>query len=159
MVCAASPSSINTTTNQLTGGRADLQPPITPTGGAPTNLPRLLQHVHRNRPHLLAPMGVVWRYQGGFEHRPAGKLGRAALLCRDFANAEYNHPRRHREQKRGLRGPWGWTLLAATPGQRHEPPAVATWTKPGTIPYLNLFCDPEPVPMQLPDRLELCREL
>jgi iron complex outermembrane receptor protein len=34
----------------------------------------------------------------------------------------------------------GWTL-PATPASGTAP-AVATWTKPANIPYLNLFCDP-----------------
>src|SRR5262249_12539456 len=34
----------------------------------------------------------------------------------------------------------GWTLpVTAASGST---PAIATWTKPANVPYLNLFCDP-----------------
>src|SRR5262249_15160712 len=34
----------------------------------------------------------------------------------------------------------GWTISATA--ATGTTPAIATWTKPGTVPYLNLFCDP-----------------
>jgi outer membrane receptor protein involved in Fe transport len=34
----------------------------------------------------------------------------------------------------------GWTIPAGFPAGTS--PAIGTWTKPGAIPYLNLFCDP-----------------
>ena len=38
-------------------------------------------------------------------------------------------------------------------------PAFATWTKPANVPYLNLFCDPTRVPVQLADHAELHHRL
>jgi len=34
----------------------------------------------------------------------------------------------------------GWTIPAAAPSG--TAPSLGTWTKPGAVPYLNLFCDP-----------------
>ena len=42
----------------------------------------------------------------------------------------------------------GWTL-AATPASGTAP-GIATWTKPATVPYLNLFCDPTAIQCNSP---------
>src|SRR6266446_1392508 len=45
----------------------------------------------------------------------------------------------------------GWTIpVTASVGTK---PAIATWTKPASVPYLNLFCDPRAVHCNSPTTL------
>ena len=69
------------------------------------------------------------------EHRPARQLGDASLL---FDDAEYNHNDGN-VSKTAVSAALGWTL-PITPAIGTTP-AIATWTKPTSVPYLNLFCD------------------
>ena len=46
----------------------------------------------------------------------------------------------------------GWTI-PATPASGTTP-AIATWTKPANVPYLNLFCDPRAYTCNSADTLD-----
>src|SRR5258708_12231164 len=42
--------------------------------------------------------------------------------------------------KKAVSAALGWTI--ASVAGTGTAPGIATWTKPATVPYLNLFCDP-----------------
>ncbi len=125
----------NTTTNQLTVGVPTFNP-YYPTGGAPTNL-RVSYNMSVESPSLTGAYGMGSRYQGGLNiDLPGG--WESQLYFAETRDAEYNHVV-GTINKNAVSAALGWTL-AATPASGTNP-AIATWTKPGTVPYLNLFCD------------------
>ena len=88
------------------------------------------------------------------EHRAARGLGDAGLfLAHQGQDTSTEDPAERREQGRGVRGSGlddpGDCLPAGTT------PAIATWTKPANVPYLNLFCDPPAYQCNSPDHAEL----
>ena len=125
----------NATTNQITVGVPTYNP-YYPTGGAPTNL-RVAYNMSVESPSLTGAYGMGSRYQGGLNiDLPAGWESQVSFS--ETRDAEYNHAV-GTINKNAVSAALGWTL-AATPASGTNP-AIATWTKPGTIPYLNLFCD------------------
>jgi outer membrane receptor protein involved in Fe transport len=125
----------NTTTNQLTVGVPTFNP-YYPTGGAPTNL-RVAYNMSIESPSLTGAYGMGSRYQGGLNIDLPNNWA-AQIYFAETRDAEYNH-RVGTVNKNAVSAALGWTL-AATPASGTNP-GVATWTKPSTIPYLNLFCD------------------
>ena len=126
----------NSTTNQLTVGVPTFNP-YYPTGGAPTNL-RVAYNISVESPSITNAYASGQRYMGGLNIDLPGSWA-AQLYFSETRDAEYNH-RVGTVNKNAVSAALGWTL-AVTPAAGTLP-AVATWTKPATIPYLNLFCDP-----------------
>jgi iron complex outermembrane receptor protein len=126
----------NTTTNQIAVGVPTFNP-YYPTGGAPTNL-RVNYNMSIESPSLTGAFGSGMRYQGGLNiDLPGGWASQ--VYFSETRDAEYNHVV-GTINKNAVSAALGWTI-AATPAAGTNP-TVATWTKPATIPYLNLFCDP-----------------
>ena len=75
----------------------------------------------------------------GPQHRASRRLERPRLVLAD-AGRQLQHRQGHHEQERGLRGlGLDHRRRPCRPAPRR---AIATWTKPGSVPYLNLVCDP-----------------
>ena len=144
----------NTTTNQLTGIGVPTFNPYYPTGGAPTNL-RVNYNMSIESPSLTGAYGSGMRYQGGLNIDLPGGWESPTLLFGD-SGRRVQSCRRHNKQERRVRG-LGLDV-SRNPRQRHEPRGR----------HLDQACDhslsepvlrPDAVPVQLPDHLELCREL
>jgi len=104
---------------------------------APGNL-RVAYHMGIERPSFTAAMAMGQRYQ----------LGLNIALPADWAAQVYFSHTKDREYfnnrndviKSAVSAALGWTIPASAAGG--TTPAIATWTKPANVPYLNLFCDP-----------------
>jgi outer membrane receptor protein involved in Fe transport len=113
--------------------------PYYPTGG-PTggNTLRVAYHMGWERPRIERALAMAQRYQ----------LGLNIALPADWAMQVYFSHTKDREYfnnnndviKQAVSAALGWTI-PATPGGGTTP-TIATWTKPSSVPYLNLFCDP-----------------
>ena len=76
------------------------------------------------------------------------QLGLNIALPADWAAQVYFSHTKDREYfnnrndviKAAVSAALGWTIPATAAGG--TTPAIATWTKPANVPYLNLFCDP-----------------
>jgi outer membrane receptor protein involved in Fe transport len=111
--------------------------PYYPTGGAPQNL-RVAYHMGWERPRIERAYAMAQRYQ----------LGLNIALPADWAMQVYFSHTKDKEYfnntndviKASVSAALGWTIPVTPAGG--TTPAVATWTKPANVPYLNLFCDP-----------------
>ena len=110
--------------------------PYYPTG-APQNL-RVAYHLGIERPATTSAYAMAQRYQ----------LGLNIALPADWAMQVYFSHTKDKEYfnnrndviKASVSAALGWTIPASPAGGTS--PAIATWTKPSSVPYLNLFCDP-----------------
>src|SRR5215471_2753265 len=122
--------------------------PYYPTGGAPTNL-RVAYNFNFDSPSSNKASTMAQRYQFGLK----------IALPHDWAMDVYFSHNKHQEfndvtgsaNKNAVSAALGWTLPATPPGG--TTPAVATWTKPANVPYLNLFCDPKQFTCNSPQTL------
>ena len=111
--------------------------PYYPTGGAPTNL-RVSYTTAFEKPGLVSAWQVDTRYQFGLNIAlPANWAGKVyySRTTTQSQNITYGAV-----NKAAVSAALGWTI--ATTAASGTTPAIATWTKPGAVPYLNLFCDP-----------------
>jgi len=122
-------------TNQLNSLAVPTFNPYYPTN-APTNL-RVAYHMSIETPSVSAGNELAQRYQ----------LGLNISLPRGWAaQVSYSETRDSNwlnttgtVNKAAVSAALGWTMpVSAAVGTK---PAVATWTKPSSVPYLNLFCD------------------
>jgi outer membrane receptor protein involved in Fe transport len=111
--------------------------PYYPTGGAPTNL-RVSYDLSLESPALVDGNELASRYQLGLNVAlPAGwesQLSYAVTYDSNYDTA-FNGP-----NKNAVSAALGWTILSKAPSG--TAPSFGTWTKPASVPYLNLFCDP-----------------
>src|SRR6266581_6195990 len=110
--------------------------PYYPTGGAPTNL-RVSYDIAREIP----PQGYAYelsdRYAYGLNLDLPGSWTGQIYDSRSFdANVRYESAT---VNKNAVSAALGWTILASAASG--TAPGIATWTRPATVPYLNLFCD------------------
>src|SRR6266699_1731133 len=112
--------------------------PYYPTGGAPNNL-RVSYTTSLEKPALVSAFQVDTRYLMGLNiDLPANWAGkvyysRTTTQSQNMVTGAVN--------KSAVSAALGWTIpVTAASGTT---PAIATWTKPATVPYLNLFCDPQ----------------
>ena len=90
------------------------------------------------RPRIERAYAMAQRYQ----------LGLNIALPADWAMQVYFSHTKDKEYfnnnndviKQAVSAALGWTIPATPAGG--TTPAIATWTKPSNVPYLNLFCDP-----------------
>jgi iron complex outermembrane receptor protein len=125
----------NRTGNQITVGVPTWNP-YYPTGGAPTNL-RVSYNFGIETPSLTSAYASGMRYMGGFNIDLPGNWA-AQIYYSETKDAEFNHVT-GLVNKNAVSAALGWTI-AATPASGTSP-AIATWTKPASVPYLNIFCD------------------
>ena len=122
--------------------------PYYPTGGAPTNL-RVAYHMSIESPSRSSAYELSQRYLGGLN----------IDLPHEWAAQVYYSETRDsnalslsgRVSKAAVSAALGWTLLA-TPASGTKP-GVASFAKPATVPYLNLFCDPRTIQCNSPTTL------
>ena len=104
---------------------------------APGNL-RSSYHLGWERPRIERAYAMAQRYQ----------LGLNIALPADWAMQVYFSHTKDKEYfnntndviKASVSAALGWTIPLSPAGG--TTPAIATWTKPSSVPYLNLFCDP-----------------
>ncbi len=111
--------------------------PYYPTGGAPTNL-RVNYTTSIENPTFTSAFELASRYQGGLNIALPGNWSAKVYYAETYDN---NFDHSTAVNKNAISAALGWTIPAtAAVGTT---PAIATWTKPATVPYLNLFCDPQ----------------
>ena len=134
--------------NQLNSLAVPTYNPYYPTGGAPNNL-RVAYHMSIESPSVSAGNELALRYQGGLQiDLPSGWAAQAYYSMTRDANWLNNTGA---VNKAAVSAALGWTMpVSNAVGTK---PAVATWTKPATIPYLNLFCDARTIQCNSPTTL------
>jgi iron complex outermembrane receptor protein len=122
--------------------------PYYPTGGAPTNL-RVAYHMSIESPSRSAGNELAQRYLLGLN---------IDLPAQWAAQIYYSETRDSnwlnvtgRVSKPAVSAALGWTIPVTLP--TGSKPAVATFTKPASVPYLNLFCDPRSIACNSPSTL------
>ena len=126
----------NETNNQITVGVPTWNP-YYPTGGAPTSL-RVSYHYSIEEAPISSAYASGMRYLGGLNIDLPGNWA-AQIYYSETKDSEYNHLV-GRVNKNAVSAALGWTI-AATPASGTNP-GIATFTKPASVPYLNIFCDP-----------------
>ncbi len=111
--------------------------PYYPTGGAPTNL-RVGYNIALENPPFTNAYELADHYQMGLHIAlPYGWNGDV------YYSQMYDSSFSRNDgivNKNAVSAALGWTM-PVTPAVGTTP-AIATWTKPANVPYLNLFCDP-----------------
>ena len=122
--------------------------PYYPTGGAPTNL-RVAYHMSIESPSRSSAYELGQRYLGGLNidlpHEWAAQVYYSETRDSNALNLI------GRVNKAAVSAALGWTL-AAQPATGTKP-GIATFAKPATVPYLNLFCDPRTIQCNSPTTL------
>jgi outer membrane receptor protein involved in Fe transport len=125
--------------NALAGFTVPTFNPYYPTGG-PTgaNTLRAFYNLGFESPPITTAYELAQRYQLGLNIAlPGGWSSRIWYAETKDSNAN------HTEGsiiKAAVSAALGWTILP-TPASGTTP-GIASWTKPSSVPYLNLFCDP-----------------
>ena len=114
--------------------------PYYPTS-APQNL-RVAYHMGIEKPaDRASAYAMAQRYQLGLNIAlPADWAMQVYFSHTKDKILQHEDPSRNNVSKAAVSAALGWTI-PATPASGTTP-AIATWTKPGNVPYLNLFCDP-----------------
>ncbi|HEX5279830.1 MAG TPA: TonB-dependent receptor plug domain-containing protein [Micropepsaceae bacterium] len=104
--------------------------------GAPTNLV-VNYNIGTEIPPFTDGSEIADRYLGGIKFDlPANWEGRVYYS----GSYDASHTASHAVNQNAVSAALGWTIPAGT--ALGTAPGIASWTKPATIPYLNLFCDP-----------------
>jgi len=134
--------------NQLNSIGVPTWNPYYPTGGAPTNL-RVAYHMSIESPSRSSAYELSTRYLGGLNidlpHAWAAQVYYSETRDANALNLI------GRVSKAAVSAALGWTLLA-TPASGTKP-GIASFVKPATVPYLNLFCDPRTIQCNSPTTL------
>jgi outer membrane receptor protein involved in Fe transport len=110
--------------------------PYYPTGGAPTNL-RVSYDIGREIPTFVNAYELSHRYQFGLNIDLPGMWTGQIYDSRSYdSNAQYHTGTVNRN---AVSAALGWTILPTLASG--TAPGIATWTRPASVPYLNLFCD------------------
>src|SRR6185503_20199418 len=106
-----------------------------PTGG---NTLRAYYNFGFESPPITTAYELAQRYQLGLNialpGNWSGRLWYAATKDSNFNHTEGSI------NKAAVSAALGWTILHTAAGG--TTPAIASWVKPSSVPYLNLFCDP-----------------
>jgi len=110
--------------------------PYYPTGGAPTNL-KVNYNFGFERPSFTSAYELADRYLGGFNiDLPGGWTGKVYF----GETFDGQGSKVFEANPDAVSAALGWTIAAIAPSG--TAPGLGSWTKPGAVPYLNLFCDP-----------------
>lgn len=138
---------------QYTGGSAALTAISIPTtnpyypAGAPTNL-RVSYDIAYEINAPLSAYELAGRYMGGFNlDLPFGWEGKIYYSSTFDNNANLAHSLNLNAVSAAL----GWTI-GATPASGTAP-GIAAYSKPSSVPYLNVFCDPTQFQCNSPNTL------
>src|SRR6267154_655055 len=111
--------------------------PYYPTGGAPNNL-RVNYNTAIENPSYTFAYEVAARYMAGLTFDLPGSWSAQAYYSQTY-DSSFNHVT-GAVNKNAVSAALGWTILpSAAIGNL---PGIASWTRPATVPYLNLLCDP-----------------
>ena len=110
--------------------------PYYPTGGAPTNL-RINYNLGLELPPTTFAYELADRYQLGLNIALPYSWS-AQVWYAETYDSSFNHVTGV-VNKNAASAALGWTI-GTTPASGTTP-AIATWTKPASVPYLNVFCD------------------
>jgi iron complex outermembrane receptor protein len=111
--------------------------PYYPTGGAPTNL-RVNYNTAIENPSFTDAYEVAARYMAGLTFDLPGSWSAQVYYSQTY-DSSFNHVTGV-VNKNAVSAALGWTILpSAASGTA---PGIASWTRPATVPYLNLLCDP-----------------
>jgi hypothetical protein len=111
--------------------------PYYPTGGAPNNL-RVAYDMGRENPAQVDAYEIAARYHMGLNIALPAEW-QAQIYYSETYDSSYNHVSRAANPA-AVSAALGWTINAVAAAA--TAPSFGTWTKPGFVPYLNLFCDP-----------------
>ena len=110
--------------------------PYYPTGSAPTNL-RVSYNMGLESPGFTYAYELADRYQLGLNIAlPYGWSSQ--VWYAETYDSSFNHVT-GTVNKNAVSAALGWTV--GTTAASGSTPAIATYTKPASVPYLNLFCD------------------
>ena len=112
--------------------------PYYPTGGAPTNL-RVNYNTGLENPSYTFSFELASRYMGGLNIDLPGSWSAKVYYAETYDN-NFDHVT-GAVNKNAVSAALGWTIPATA--AIGTTPGIATWTKPATVPYLNLLCDPQ----------------
>jgi iron complex outermembrane receptor protein len=124
--------------------------PYYPTGGAPTNL-SVAYNLSIENPPFLNAYELSHRYQFGLNIDLPGDWHGQIYDSRSYDTNRYNYIGGGPANVSAVSAALGWTI-AVTPASGTTP-AIATWTRPATVPYLNLFCDQRTIRCNSPTTL------
>ena len=124
--------------------------PYYPTGGAPTNL-RVSYDIAIENPPFLNAYETSNRYQFGLNIDLPGDWHGQIYDSRSYDTNRYYYNGGGPVNTSAVSAALGWTIVVTAAAG--TAPAIATWTRPATIPYLNLFCDPRTIPCNSPTTL------
>jgi len=111
--------------------------PYYPTGGAPSGL-RVSYNLGLESPSVTNAYELAMRYQFGLNIALPYDWNAQVFYAQTYdSNTSLVS---HTANKNAVSAALGWTIASAAPAG--TAPGIATWKKPATIPYLNLFCDP-----------------
>jgi outer membrane receptor protein involved in Fe transport len=111
--------------------------PYYPTGGAPNNL-RVNYSLETELPSYTDAYELADRYMAGLNFDLPGGWSAQAYFSSTY-DSSFNHVT-NTVNVNAVSAALGWTILP-TVGVGTSP-GITSWTKPSTVPYLNLFCDP-----------------
>src|SRR6266566_302484 len=132
------PEGANQVTNDLLRVAVPTFNPYYPTGGAPTNL-RVSYDLAIEQPPFLNAYELSHRYQFGLNIDLPGDWHGQIYDSRSYDTNKYYYNGGGPANVSAVSAALGWTI-GVTPASGTSP-AIATWTRPATVPYLNLFCD------------------
>ena len=118
--------------------------PYYPTGGAPTNL-RVNYTTSLENPTFTSAFELASRYMGGLNIDLPGNWTGRIYYSETYDN---NFDKSFAVNKNAISAALGWTIPATA--ANGTTPGFATWTKPASVPYLNLFCDPRQIQCNSP---------
>jgi hypothetical protein len=111
--------------------------PYYPTGGAPTNL-RVNYNTALENPSFTMAYELADRYMGGLTIDLPGNWAAQVYYSQTY-DSSFNHVTGV-VNRNAVSAALGWTI--ASSAGAGTAPGIAAWTKPATVPYLNLLCDP-----------------
>ena len=140
---------INDTGHQITYAVPTFNP-YYPTN-APQNL-RVAYHMGIEAPATAIAYAMAQRYQLGLNIAlPAEWAMQVYFSHTKDKNYSTEDSSRNNVNQAAASAALGWTI-PATPASGTTP-EIASWTKPGNVPYLNLFCDPRAYTCNSPNTL------
>jgi iron complex outermembrane receptor protein len=124
-----------TNTDCISGVGVPTWNPYYPTN-APSNL-RVSYNLAIEDPAIANASELAERYAGGLNIELPAEWHGQVYMSKSF---DQNNLFATSANKAGVSAALGWTIqpVAAT----GTGPSFGTWTKPSSVPYLNLFCDP-----------------
>jgi len=130
------PASLSPANNNILSVSVPTFNPYYPTGGAPTNL-RVNYTTSIENPSITSAYEVADRYLFGIRVDLPGNWTGDIYMSETY-DSSFNHVQ-GTVNKNAVSAALGWTIAPSLAVGTQ--PGIASWTKPSSVPYLNLFCD------------------